>query len=465
MTTLASRRPSSSQLLARILETPDLATAVRELPAPALARLIDRVGLEDAGELVALATTEQLARVFDEDLWRSDRAGEDERFDADRFLVWLAVMLEAGDAFVAEKLTELPPDLVTLAFHQQLLVLDLDTLMTELQDSETANASEKALSNCLSEEVSDYQLISRHHEGWDDVLAAILALDRDHHDYLLGLLERCASMSAEYIADNGGLYDVLTSEEMLEADVAAEREERRGEEGHVAPSAAAGFLKLARAPIAAPAREHDPLTAAYFRGLGKRVLSAPAAAAPQQTDLLRLLRESGDDGASPAARLLPAGPETEEAEPLLSAALRRLGEDAPQKLAERSEELAYLANVMAAGCSFQERRMRPIEAVRAAIATTSLGLELSMRARGTDRIGAAAAVLREHPADALFRVAWSRLHRDVVSVARALVDACPPEELDVVRGLADECPTLRGRFLSSAAELSRARALLASIAT
>ncbi|MDB4997569.1 MAG: hypothetical protein JWM74_5001 [Myxococcaceae bacterium] len=252
---LAARtRPSSSQLLARILETPDLATAVRELPAPALAKLIDRVGLEDAGELVALATTEQLARVFDEDLWRSDRAGGDERFDAERFLVWLAVMLEAGDAFVAEKLTELPPDLVTLAFHQQLLVLDTDTLMTELEDSDDAAASEKALSNCLSEEVSEYQLIARNHEGWDDVLAAILALDRDHHDYLRGLLERCAALSTEYIEDNGGLYDVLTSEQMLEADVAAEREDRRAEEGHVAPSSAAAFLKLARAAIASPPR-------------------------------------------------------------------------------------------------------------------------------------------------------------------------------------------------------------------
>lgn len=78
------RRPSSSQLLARILETPNLAEQIQALPSAMLGQLIGHVGIEDAGELVALATTQQLAEVFDEELWRSDRPGEDDRFDADR---------------------------------------------------------------------------------------------------------------------------------------------------------------------------------------------------------------------------------------------------------------------------------------------------------------------------------------------------------------------------------------------
>ena len=180
------QRPSSSQLLARILETPNLAEQVQALPPAMLGHLIGQVGVEDAGELVALATTEQLAEVFDEDLWKSDRPGEDHQFDADRFLVWLEVMLEAGDAFVAEKLFELPEDLVTLAFHRHVLVLHVEELMAELRDGDDADATEKALASCLSEELDEYQLISRHHEGWDNVLAAILALDRDHHDHLRG---------------------------------------------------------------------------------------------------------------------------------------------------------------------------------------------------------------------------------------------------------------------------------------
>jgi len=82
---------------------PDLAAQIQSLAPPVLARLIGEVGLEDAGELVAFATTEQLARVFDEDLWASARPGEDERFDARRFVTWLEVMLEAGDAFGRRK--------------------------------------------------------------------------------------------------------------------------------------------------------------------------------------------------------------------------------------------------------------------------------------------------------------------------------------------------------------------------
>jgi hypothetical protein len=81
MSSLVRTQPASStRLLMRILDRPELLAAVRELPAPVLGRLIDRVGLEDAGELVALATTEQLQGVFDQDLWRAAAPGEDERF-------------------------------------------------------------------------------------------------------------------------------------------------------------------------------------------------------------------------------------------------------------------------------------------------------------------------------------------------------------------------------------------------
>ena len=66
-----TQTPSPRALLARILESSELLAEVRALPPLVLARVIDAVGLEDAGELVACATTEQLVRVFDEDLWRA----------------------------------------------------------------------------------------------------------------------------------------------------------------------------------------------------------------------------------------------------------------------------------------------------------------------------------------------------------------------------------------------------------
>ena len=54
------RAGSPRSLLSQLISAPDLVQTVRALPAPAFSALIRHVGVEDAGELVALATKEQL---------------------------------------------------------------------------------------------------------------------------------------------------------------------------------------------------------------------------------------------------------------------------------------------------------------------------------------------------------------------------------------------------------------------
>src|SRR5215831_4035238 len=182
-----SRRdvPPSTKLLMRILERPGLVAAVRELPGAVLGKLIDRVGLEDAGELVALASTAQLERVFDDDLWRADRAGGDETFRPERFALWLRVMLEAGDDALVRRLCELPQDLVALAVHRLVLVLDMDVLEEQLSPGdEEAEQLERALEWSVSEEWEEFRLLARDPDVWDDIWGALVALDRDHHDRL-----------------------------------------------------------------------------------------------------------------------------------------------------------------------------------------------------------------------------------------------------------------------------------------
>ena len=61
-----------------------------------LKRLIDHVGLHDAGDLIALTTTEQMRDILEESLWETLIPGEAERLRPERFLEWLDVMLEAG---------------------------------------------------------------------------------------------------------------------------------------------------------------------------------------------------------------------------------------------------------------------------------------------------------------------------------------------------------------------------------
>jgi hypothetical protein len=105
--------------------------------------------------------------------------------------------------------------------------------------------------------------------------------------------------------------------------------------------------------------------------------------------------------------------------------MRQLCADDPGLFAERSEELAYLANVLVAGCSFQQRRLRPIEALRAVMASCSLGLWLASPVapsgrRGSDPVRQALATLRRLPADGLFRMGWHRSHQELTDRAAAV---------------------------------------------
>ena len=506
-------QPGSGSLLARILDEPDLPAQIQRVPPAVLGRLVAHVGLEDAGELVALATTEQLAEMLDEDVWQNERPGEQERFDPQRFLLWLEILLEAGESFVVNKLLELPEDVVTLALQRHILVLDLAELAASMQaaDEVEARQLDKALESCPYEELGEYQVMARSPDGWDTILTVLLALDRDHHDWLWRVLERCCAMSAEYIDDNGGLYEVLTAAQMLESDVAAEREDRRAERGFVAPATAASFLELARRPADTPLAEHDVVTRAYFRTLAKTPLAkvaapgrggAAAATASSGGGLHRIMKDAGLLEQAQAERLLaPAASQAKAtAEPLLVLAMRLLSEDAPLLFDQRSEELAYLANVLVSGCTFQQRRLRPIEAVSAVIATCSLGLWLTMESSppkegGTEPVRQALGALRRLPADGLFRLAWRRTYHEATEAAvaaavgvleragkgargqdraalerlgaelrAALAAGAPwralgkldglggivePAALDALSGLMDECPSLRGELAAS----------------
>jgi len=430
MTSLVRTRPASTQLLMRILDRPELVAAVRELPAPVLGRLIDRVGLEDAGELVALASSQQLQAVFDQDLWRAAAPGEDEQFRPERFALWLEIMFEGGEDFLIEQLCALPGDLLTLALHRLLLVVDMDALGQRfIEPSEDFQRLERALDAPLFEEWEEFRLLARDPMHWDVVWAALLALDRDHHDLLRAILERCCALSSEYIEEQGGLYEVLTSEEMLEGDVAGEREDRRAAEGFVAPADARSFLELARSGEQLETR--DPMTRAYFRALASDRSARPAESATRASGtqpalpaadsgrLVQLLEDAalvGPTRQQPLAALA-AGPAAakkrgkrarveisqlaaaEKPAPLLQAALGELRLQEAELFSQRMEELGYLANVLIAGSS--GRRPRPVEAFERAIAVCNTGLE---RALGADRaLARAVEVLRATPADQLFR--------------------------------------------------------------
>ena len=411
--------PSSTKLLARVLEEPGLVEAVRGLPAQALGRLIDGIGLEGAGELVALATTEQLGQVFDQDLWSAQQAAGDEHFDPARFATWLDVMLEAGEAAVAQRLCELPLDLVTLGVQGLLLVIDIESLAIQMSNTrDDTDLLEKALDSCLSEEWEEYRLLARDARAWDTVLSCLLALDRDHHQRLRSILEHCAAMSSEYIEDNGGLYEVLSAEEMLEADAAAQREERRGARGYVSPADARSFLALAERRLSY-AEGRDPVTRAYFRELDRSATAEPqrttgAPPTPETNRLMNLVAKVAGQAPNTTRPALN-GPATRRAiqrsgARFIDVALVGLGRQQPSDHTERIEELSYLTNVLLAGYAENGRRLRPVEATEKVLDVCNRGLVDVMSAvrRTQAESEIALEVVRRVPADRLFRIAWGK---------------------------------------------------------
>ncbi len=496
--------PAPRQLVDLLLESPGVAAAVQRLEAPVLRRLIDSVGLEDAGDIVALASTEQLAEVFDEDLWQSERAGEEETFSADRFTTWLAVMMELGAAHVASRLTAFEEEFVVMALSSLVYVFDLRRLhLRALDDDDPIDEYlDKLLESALSHEFADHLVYARDEAAWDNVLDVLLALDAEHEDFLERLMNRLIGITNEMAEESGGMYDLLTAADELHQDVAFEREQRRERKGFVAPRTAAGFLEA----IGRQTPEHhrddtakDYVTEGYFEQLSNGADAVREHESKRGTRALETGQPAGneiaEDSLADEHRLLGLLRDAEvlrDEQPLrlttgangttAFAHVRKVLEmasDDPQSYAARAGELAYLANVLVAGCSFEGRRMRPVEAAEAALAVCNLGLEW-LAERPSPESGTSTILVRP------FKIGWSLLRREVhgrageslqawlahrlqggpdrelsilsASLRKALhegkpwrvygrLDALgnhlPPETVVRLKGLFDECPTWR----------------------
>ena len=177
-------------LLDRILDTPHLARVVPQLPPELLHRVIQTYGLEDCGDLVALATPDQLQRVFDIDLWRPLRPGLDEQLDADRFGVWLDVLMGSGAALAAEKIVGMDVHLVIAALAEHMLVFDR-AAVSPLESPEGDEAIERPRKHDgLVCEVGGYRVEARRRDAWDPIVSLLLLLDSDHPDYFHRVMSR-----------------------------------------------------------------------------------------------------------------------------------------------------------------------------------------------------------------------------------------------------------------------------------
>jgi hypothetical protein len=390
---------------------------------------------------VALATPDQLARVFDLDLWKADQPGLDEQFDADRFGVWLEVLLDAGATVAADKLAEMDVDLVMTGLAQHVRVFDSAAVRPYTTTDGVEMPALRALDDGLTEEVGGYVLLARRSEWWDAIVGVLMALDEAHAVFFQQLMRGCVEMSHAG-REIDGLDDLIEDREQGMLDLAFERERRRERQGYITPAQARAFLQMAReletGPGAKPAT--NPVSRAYFRAIEETEpdeLPAPDQEAAQAegpsdpenqeetggiADVMGILNSAGLLPQQPRA-LLGGSQHASSRLERVQQHLQFVLETDSAAYATRSAELTYLANTIMAGCSIQARPFTPQEASDAAIATCNLGLEnwpaqwlhapdRKARDRGT---GSSLPVdfLAGHDLVSVFQVGWTLLYNDV----------------------------------------------------
>ena len=439
MTSLISKQRASGELLNHILEQEELPAVIQNLDGSVLTQLIRHVGLEDSAQIVSLATAEQLKSVLDEDLWHDEGPGRDETFDAERFGLWLDIMMENGSDFAVGKVRELDEDLLTLGLCRLVWVVDLHHLSMGLHDDRQpgmGRALEGLLDGTFHQGFDHYVAVAKDESSWDSVCALMAALNESDYEMLTRLLNRCSWISGECIEDNGDLYHVFTAGEMLEEDVSSERKERKEREGFVTPTSAAVFLDQARStPLVEmiAAETMDPVSGAYFRAMeaetapdfnsrkveGSSEKGASSAVNPKVLVLVETLQKAlappafhqkllAHDKAEPWDHPLP-----------LVVAMGLIRQTDPDLFSHRMKEISYLSNTLISGCGYKGRTFQPKEAAEAAFSVCNLGGEYLLEGHGESRgdlsVDPWTAILEVHHLVKLFQVGWKILFDDVVA--------------------------------------------------
>jgi hypothetical protein len=418
------------------VDVTDLVRVVPHLAPETLHQLIRHCGLDVCAEIVALATPTQLASVLDLDLWRSAQPGHDERFDTERFGEWLELLVDADGTVAARAFAAMDEHIVVAGLSRYIRVFDSAAIATT-PDGEPPDID---LTSHQGPEcdVGGYLVRGITTDGWDAIIALLLALDADHHDRFHAVMRECRRLSNS-TPEVDGLDDLLTAPEQLLHDLAVDREHRRSQQGYSTPADARAFLLMAR-QRPRPSRGEplvNPLVAAYFRAANDTVVSGDDAAEdPPRHTLAPSTTLAGVLEASDAvvdmlikAGLVPQRPrallEGTHSQPSRLALIRRLIEyvrDSDDTLyLARSHELAFLANTLVAGCSIQSRSFTPQEASDAAAGVCNLGLE-HWPARWPEPVAPSTAdldvtlpdtFLMHHDLVSAFEVGWAVLHEDV----------------------------------------------------
>jgi hypothetical protein len=406
-----------------------LASLAPRLQPELLHRVISAYGLEDCAELVAQATPAQLSQVFDLDLWRPTRPGLDERFDAERFGVWIEVLVEAGADLAAEKLSQMPLEQLIAGFAQHVRVMDVAALAAyETSDGERVESRD--VGDELARELGGYHVAARREDAWDAIVAVLLSLDGQYRGFFDELMSALRSLS-DSDCELDGLDELLERRGQMMFDAASERGGRRETQGFASPSEARAFLQMSRSIRPGAVPPPNPLARAYFRSLDSSPTFEEGSARREDGDAnveaVELLTEAGVLPQQVPRGLLASG--QDQSPGRLTQIHRYMSvvfERDPVAYGERNAELAYLTNVLMAGCSIQSRPFTAKEASDAVVAACNLGLAKSPSLPDDYLVG--------HELVGVFQIGWAALHEEVATyAAKRLIQVlgrlrCPDDE-------------------------------------
>ncbi len=441
------RRRDNKALLKRLTDSPALPALVRQMSAPSLKRLIDHVGLRDAGALIEHTSAGQLREIFEEALWQNLVPGQAETLRPDQFLEWLDVLLDVGTGFAGDKLAELGDTFLVLNLAPLVTVTDRSSdlfVAPEESTEEFIEFLQQLAERPATEEFGGYIVSAVHEDEWEVIHAILAELETHHPEFLDRVIARCCHQpTALGFADDG---------QPLLADETYDREQRRERKGFVTPHLAAAFLTTAKRSTLSELcmqSAYDDVSAQYFAQLAKARAEAaspptaeedtsdddvPAATSAGTASELRSLEALLIDAevlTDSAPKLLAGPADSREPMPALQAYLDRLQITEPHVFSARLAELVFLANVLVAGAWHQGARFTEAEAAQAAIACANLGLEhLARETRGRDPEVFVADALAESPGLVrLFRIGWHVMQALPLATTRALLDALRSDEL------------------------------------
>jgi hypothetical protein len=363
----------------------------------------------------------------------------------------------------AQKLAEIDVALVIAGLAQHARVFDGAVVSPYKTTDGIESTAFREPDHGFASEVGGYRLIAKRTDSWDAIVAILISLEAEHHDYFHQIMRGCRAVSNRGF-EVDGLDELLSNEHQVMFDLAVDREQRRDEKGYVTPAQARAFLEMSRqlrleSDTMPPA---NPVAHAYLHSLDQTTSAPvaspglPASKAPVPSAdpmkaadaLIDVLLEAGIIAQPPRALLNGSPQDHTTGLRLIRHQMQFVFDRDHAAYVRRNEELTYIANTIMAGCALQDRPFTTQEAWDAAVAVCNLGLEnwpsLWSPAKSlTDDF------LVNHDLVIVFQVGWAILHKDASMYAAERLlevlaglrrDDCDVQtELDALRTLLSTC--------------------------